>query len=99
MKRALCYAGILVGLPVAVYVTADAQTQKPPPVEAAIKVADGVWFERHNDIGAFGSNIAWIEFADFVVVIDTAFPAGAERALKSIKATTKGKRIRYAVVT
>jgi glyoxylase-like metal-dependent hydrolase (beta-lactamase superfamily II) len=69
------------------------------PYEDPVRVAEGVWFEQHHDVPTYGSNVAWIEFADFVAVVDTAFPLGAERALKSIKRTTKGKRIRYAIVT
>jgi len=70
-----------------------------PPVEKPVKVAEGVWAEQHNDIGKYGSNVHWIEFSDFVVVIDTAFPLGAEEAIRNIKETTKGKPIKYAIVT
>lgn len=77
----------------------DPPAQKQRPYDDPIKVADGVWFERHHDVPTVGSNVAWIEFADFVVVVDTAFPLGAERALKSIKRTVRGKPIRYAIVT
>jgi cyclase len=85
-----------------VYAVASAQgptSEQKRPYEDPIRVAEGVWFEQHHDVPTYGSNVAWIEFADFVVVVDTAFPLGAERALKNIKRTTKGKRIRYAVVT
>jgi phosphoglycerate dehydrogenase-like enzyme/glyoxylase-like metal-dependent hydrolase (beta-lactamase superfamily II) len=70
-----------------------------PPVEKPVRVAEGVWAEQHNDIGKYGSNVHWIEFSDFVVVIDTAFPLGAENAIRNIKETTNGKPIRYAIVT
>jgi cyclase len=86
----------------AVYAAAAAQSPAPAqkrPYEDPVRVADGVWFEQHHDVPTYGSNVAWIEFADFVVVVDTAFPQGAERALKNIKRTSKGKRIRYAIVT
>jgi phosphoglycerate dehydrogenase-like enzyme/glyoxylase-like metal-dependent hydrolase (beta-lactamase superfamily II) len=100
MKRVVGFTGIVVGLSIFVYVAGAQQPPAPqPPGEAAVQVADGVWFQRNYDTNSLGSNVAWIEFANFVVVIDTAFPAGAERALKSIKATTKRKPIRYAVVT
>jgi glyoxylase-like metal-dependent hydrolase (beta-lactamase superfamily II) len=77
----------------------DADKAKKPAFEKPVKVAEGVWFEQHHDIGAYGSNVAWIEFSDHVVVVDAAFPLGAELALKNIKQTTKGKRVRYAIVT
>jgi cyclase len=86
----------------AVFAAAAAQAPDPArkrPYEDPVRVADGVWFEQHHDVPTFGSNVAWIEFADFVVVVDTAFPQGAERALKNIKRTSKGKKIRYAIVT
>lgn len=81
-----------------VYSLAGSQADKPA-TEKPIKIADGVWFEQHHNIGKFGSNVAWIEFADFVVVIDTAFPLGAEEALRNIKETTGGKPVRYAFLT
>lgn len=55
-----------------------------PPVEAPMQVAPGVWFQQHNDIGTFGSNVAWIEFSKYVAVVDTPFPRGAEEALRNI---------------
>jgi phosphoglycerate dehydrogenase-like enzyme/glyoxylase-like metal-dependent hydrolase (beta-lactamase superfamily II) len=70
-----------------------------PGRERPVKVGDGIWFQQHTDIGKFGSNVAWIEFDTFVVVVDTAFPLGAEAAIRNIKATTGGKPIRYAIVT
>jgi len=81
-----------------VYVLASSQADKAP-TEKPVQVAPGVWFEQHNDIVKFGSNISWIEFSEFVVVIDTSFPLGAEEAIRNIKATTNGKPIRYAIVT
>src|SRR5687767_10401889 len=68
-----------------------------PPFDKVVKVVDGVWFAKHNHVPSYGSNVAWIAFADFVVVVDTAFPLGAERALRSIKETTGNKPIRYAI--
>jgi glyoxylase-like metal-dependent hydrolase (beta-lactamase superfamily II) len=65
----------------------------------AVKVADGVWYRHHKDIGKFGSNVGWIEFKDHVVVIDAAFPLGAEEALKDIRATVPGKPVKTVVVT
>jgi cyclase len=85
-------------------VIAAAAAQAPTPekkraYEDPVRVAEGVWFEQHHDVPTYGSNVAWIEFADFVAVVDTAFPRGAERALQNIKRTTRGKKIRYAIVT
>src|SRR5262245_48459242 len=95
MKRAT----ILVLFMAGVYALAASQADKAPK---PVKVADGVWFEQHGDIGKptwLGSNVAWIEFSDYVAVIDTAFPLGAEEAIRNIKATTNNKPIRYAFLT
>jgi cyclase len=70
-----------------------------PAYEAVVKVVDGVWFARHLHVPSYGSNVAWVEFSDFVVVIDTAFPLGAQRARAAIKETTGGKPIRYAILS
>jgi phosphoglycerate dehydrogenase-like enzyme/glyoxylase-like metal-dependent hydrolase (beta-lactamase superfamily II) len=98
MKQAVIRASVLVVLMAGVYALAATQAQKAP-TEQPHKIADGVWFEQHNDIGKYGSNVSWIEFSDYVVVIDTAFPLGAEEAIRNIKATTNNKPIRYAIVT
>ncbi|HZE99944.1 MAG TPA: MBL fold metallo-hydrolase, partial [Planctomycetota bacterium] len=98
MKTTLIRLSVLSLLIGGVYAMAGSQAGKNP-TEQPLKIADGVWFERHNDIGKFGSNISWIEFRDYVVVIDTSFPLGAEEAIRNIKATTNGKPIRYAIVT
>jgi cyclase len=76
-----------------------APAAKPATIDPPIQVAPGVWFPRHHDTPSFGSNVAWIEFADFVTVVDAAFPLGAERALASIRKTTRRKPIRYLVLT
>ncbi len=68
------------------------------PDDEPRRIADGVWFLPSRDVGRLGSNVAWIETARFVVVVDAAFPLGAERALRAIKATTS-KPIRYVVMT
>jgi len=98
MKLHLIRLSLLSLLMAGVYALASAQEQKAP-TEKPVKIADGVWFEQHNDIGKFGSNVSWIEFSDFVVVIDTSFPLGAEEAIRNIKATTNNKPIRYAILT
>src|SRR6516165_9092037 len=98
MRLHLVRLTVLSLLVAGVYALATSQAEKAP-TEKPVKVADGVWFERHNDIGKFGSNVSWIEFADFVVVVDTSFPLGAEEAIRNIRETTHGKPIRYAIVT
>lgn len=77
---------------------AVAPSAQQAPDDEPQRIADGVWFLPSRDVGRLGSNVAWIETARFVVVVDAAFPLGAERALRAIKATTT-KPIRYAVMT
>lgn len=99
MKRSILRATALTVLMAGVYAVAATQAPKGP---TPVKVAEGVWFQQHTDIGKptwLGSNVAWIEFADYVAVIDTAFPLGAEEAMRNIKATTNHKPIRYAVLS
>ncbi len=98
MKLHLTRLSLLSLLLAGVYAVASSQAEKPG-TEKPVKIAEGVWFEQHNDIGKFGSNVGWIEFSDYVVVIDTSFPLGAEEALRNIKATTNNKPVRYAIVT
>ena len=65
-KRALVAGGIGIAVSLAVLVGAAAPSRPAPPASPkAIRVADGVWFERHDDTDALGSNVAWIEFSDF----------------------------------
>jgi glyoxylase-like metal-dependent hydrolase (beta-lactamase superfamily II) len=92
--RAAAAALLLAAVGVAV-----ARRQEKPEIEPPLKVAEGVWMMQTHDIGKYGSNVSWIEFDRFVVVVDTAFPLGAERALTHIRETTGGKPIRYAVLT
>ena len=84
MKRAVIRASLLIVLMAGVYAVAAQQAQKAA-TEKPQKIADGVWFEQHNDIGKLGSNVSWIEFSDYVAVVDTAFPLGAEGAIRNIK--------------
>ncbi len=98
MKRAALRTGILLAL-LAGFLAATVQQAENKTYDPPLRVADGVWFQQMHDIGTYGSNVGWIEFADFVVVVDTAFPLGAEIAIRNIKETTKGKPIRYAIVT
>ncbi len=66
----------------------------PPPFEIA-KVRDNVWY------GRFGAtNCAWIDMGDGVLVIDTgATRNDAGNLISQIKDTTKGKPIKWFVLT
>jgi phosphoglycerate dehydrogenase-like enzyme/glyoxylase-like metal-dependent hydrolase (beta-lactamase superfamily II) len=98
MKRSLLHAALFAGFFGGVYACASHQAAAGP--DAPVKVAEGVWFQNNTaDIGKFGSNVFWIEFSEWVVVIDTAFPFGAEAAIRNIKETTRNKPIKYAVLT
>jgi phosphoglycerate dehydrogenase-like enzyme/glyoxylase-like metal-dependent hydrolase (beta-lactamase superfamily II) len=98
MKRFLLRSIVAVGFFGGVFACASHQAATAP--EAPVKIAEGIWFQNNTaDIGKFGSNVWWIEFTDYVVVIDTAFPFGAEHAIRNIKETTKNKPIRYAILT
>jgi glyoxylase-like metal-dependent hydrolase (beta-lactamase superfamily II) len=100
MRRAtLAAVFVLSAISGLVVVEAVRQQAERAPLEKPVKLADGAWLRQSHDIGKFGSNVGWIEFSDFVVVVDTAFPLGAEEALARIKETTGGKKIRYAIVT
>ena len=61
------------------------RAQPPPPDPEPVKVAPGVWFLQSKDVSRLGSNVAWIETDRGVIVVDTAFPAGAERALRATR--------------
>jgi glyoxylase-like metal-dependent hydrolase (beta-lactamase superfamily II) len=98
MKNLVFRATAAVLLLAGVYAVASQQAPKDP-FEKPTKLAEGVYIRQSHDIGKNGSNVGWIEFNDFVVVIDTAFPLGAEEAIGRIKETTKNKPIKYAIVT
>jgi len=69
------------------------QTATPRPTE----VAPGVFFFE-GDPFATGSNRGWVVFAEYVLVIDASFPAGAEQTVRAIRATTD-RPIRFAFDT
>ena len=69
------------------------QAATPQPTE----VAPGVFFFE-GDPFATGSNRGWVVFADYVLVIDASFPAGAEQTVRAIRATTD-RPIRFAFDT
>jgi glyoxylase-like metal-dependent hydrolase (beta-lactamase superfamily II) len=69
------------------------QAATPRPTE----VAPGVFFFE-GDPFATGSNRGWVVFADYVLVIDASFPAGAAQTVRAIRATTD-RPIRFAFDT
>lgn len=66
------------------------------PTETKIhELAPGVFFRKTlNEPEFIGCNQGWVEFKDFVLVIDANFPNQAEKVSKIIAQTT-GKPIRY----
>ncbi len=60
-------------------------------------LAPGVWFHE-GDHARVHCNNTWIEFDDYVVVVDANYPAGAEIVLPKIRAITS-KPVRYVVDT
>ena len=97
MKHLLFRAAIVVAL--AGCVAAVATQDFADDLKKPVKVGPGMWLQQSTNVPYWGCNVAWIEFDKWVVVIDSAFPRGAEAALASIKATTGGKPVKYVVVT
>ena len=68
MRRSLLRAALFVALFGGVYACASYQAAKES--DAPVKVAEGVWFQNYTtDLGKptwQGSNVFWIEFADYV---------------------------------
>lgn len=62
------------------------------------QLAPGVWSRQGDKDARLPANTSWIEFKDFVVVIDANTPWGIQAALPDIRKTT-GKPIRYAFDT
>jgi cyclase len=62
------------------------------------QLAPGVWSRQGDKDVRLPANTSWIEFKDFVVVIDANTPWGIQAALPDIKKTTS-KPIRYAFDT
>ena len=62
------------------------------------QLAPGVWSRQGDKDVRLPANTSWIEFKDFVVVIDANTPWGIQAALPDIKKTTT-KPIRYAFDT
>src|SRR3954465_9150461 len=63
----------------------------PPLVH---QIAPGVYYRQSEDEKRIIATTSWIEFKDFVVVIDANFPWGAKAILTDLKATTP-KPVRF----
>jgi cyclase len=93
MKRSLLYGFLGFLLFVAYVRTAD--TQGGGPVR---QIAPGVWSRQGDKDIRLPANTSWVEFKDFVVVIEANTPWGINGALPEIRKTTT-KPIRYAFDT
>lgn len=58
------------------------------------ELAPGVWMWQGDREQREPANCGWVEFSDFVLVIDANFPWGAKKILPEIRRTTK-KPIRF----
>src|SRR4051794_6912736 len=58
------------------------------------QIAPGVYYRQSEDEKRIIATTSWIEFKDFVVVIDANFPWGAKAILTDLKATTS-KPVRF----
>ncbi len=67
----------------------------PPLVH---QIAPGVYYRQSEDEKRIIATTSWIEFKDFVVVIDANFPWGAKAILTDLKATT-AKPVRFVLDT
>src|SRR3954451_19364033 len=61
-------------------------------------IAPGVYYRQSEDEKRIIATTSWIEFKDFVVVIDANFPWGAKAILTDLKATT-AKPVRFVLDT
>lgn len=65
------------------------------PTETTVtEVAPGVWFRKAQTEPFIGCNQGWVEFKDFVLVIEANFPNQAEEVIRIIRKQTN-KPIRY----
>jgi len=58
------------------------------------QIAPGVWFRAAEPDKGIIANTGWVEFRDWVLVIDANFPWGARAVLEDLRKTT-GKPIRF----
>ena len=93
MRRFLLF-GVLGALMAVAYVR-TASLQNGGPVR---QLAPGVWSRQGDKNVRLPANTSWIEFKDFVVIIDANTPWGINAALPDIKKTTS-KPVKYAFDT
>src|SRR5690349_13306575 len=67
----------------------------PPLVH---QVGPGVYYRQSEDEKRIIATTSWIEFKDFLVVVDANFPWGAKAILQDLKQTTQ-KPIRFVLDT
>ena len=67
----------------------------PPLVHRA---AEGVYYRQSEDSKRIIATTSWIEFRDFIVVVDANFPWGAGPILRDLKKTTS-KPVRFVLDT
>jgi len=81
---------ILLAFPFALLLLTVALSQ--PPLTR--QIAPGVWFRAADPAKNIIANTGWVEFRDWVLVIDANYPWGARAILPDLRQTTK-KPIRY----
>ncbi len=86
----------LINIPVAVTLLCSSAlslvaADLPPLVH---QIAPGVYYRQSEDEKRIIATTSWIEFKDFVVVIDANYPWGAKAILADLKATTS-KPVRF----
>jgi cyclase len=75
---------------------APAQAQGLPPL--VHRAADGVYYRQSEDEKKIIATTSWIEFHDFLVVIDANYPWGALPILQDLRKTTM-KPVRFVLDT
>jgi glyoxylase-like metal-dependent hydrolase (beta-lactamase superfamily II) len=92
MRRFVLFLGFVLLLAVASTRTTESQTG------AVRQLAPGVYSRQGDRDAQQPANTSWVEFKDFVVVIEANTPWGIKAALPEIRKTTS-KPIRYAFDT
>ena len=85
--------GTVLSLPIAILLRSPlaAAETLPPLVHAA---APGIYYRQSEDDKRIIATTSWIEFQDFLLVVDANFPWGARAILKDIRQTSS-KPIRF----
>lgn len=78
------------------FLAASMQLGALPPL--VHQVAPGVYYRQSEDEKRIIATTSWIEFKDFLVVIDANFPWGAKAILQDLKQTTQ-KPVRFVLDT